>query len=156
LLASRFFVGLSAFSRCCGPAFAICFMKRSKRGHAPGTNSISFFECGVFVMPRQPFLQATGNARAGNLDIGPTGLGKRPELEAIVAHCIIAWPTVEVEMAMILGHLIGAKDNATLAVFHHLRRSSAQREAILEAAKTVLNETDLELLSAFLNVHRSI
>jgi hypothetical protein len=131
-------------------------MKRSKRGHASGTNSISFFECGVFVMPRQPFLQATGNARAGNLDIGPTGLGKRPELEAIVAHCIIAWPTVEVEMAMILGHLIGAKDNATLAVFHHLRRSSAQREAILEAAKTVLNETDLELLSAFLNVHRSI
>jgi hypothetical protein len=33
---------------CCGPALAICFMKRSKRGHASGTNSISL--AGAFAM----------------------------------------------------------------------------------------------------------
>jgi hypothetical protein len=68
----------------------------------------------------------------------------------------MAWPHVEIEMAMILGHLIGAKDDATLAVFHNLRRSMAQRDAIMEAAKIVLNPTDLELLSALLNVHKSV
>jgi hypothetical protein len=68
----------------------------------------------------------------------------------------MAWPTVEIEMAMILGHLIGARNAATMAVFQHLRRSSAQREAIMEAADIVLNDKDKELLTAFLNVHKSI
>jgi hypothetical protein len=108
-------------------------------------------------MPRQPFLQVVrGKLRFGNLDIGAGALGQRPELEKVIAHCVMAWPHVEIEMAMILGHLIGAKDDATLAVFHNLRRSMAQRDAIMEAAKIVLNPTDLELLSALLNVHKSV
>lgn len=107
-------------------------------------------------MTRQPFVQVTRKNRAGTLDIGARSLGQHPELENIVAHCVMAWPHVEIEMAMILGHLIGAKDDATLAVFHNLRRSMSQREAIMEAAKIVLNDRDLELLSAILNVHKSV
>jgi hypothetical protein len=107
-------------------------------------------------MPRQPFQKIVHQHVPGNIDISSRALGKRPELEALIARCVMAWPTVEIEMAMILGHLIGAKDAATLAVFQHLRRSSAQREAIMEAANIVLNDADRELLTAFLNVHRSI
>lgn len=107
-------------------------------------------------MPRQPFVQVTRKHKAGNLDVGAGALGQRPELEQVIAHCVMAWPHVEIEMAMILGHLIGAKDDATLAVFHNLRRSMAQRDAIMEAAKIVLNDADLELLVAILNVHRSV
>lgn len=107
-------------------------------------------------MPRQSYLKITGPNKPANLDIGPAGLGKYPELEAIVGRCVMAWPSVEIEMAMILGHLIGAKDTAALAVFNQLRRSSAQRDAIMEAAKIVLYPIDLELLTALLTVHKSI
>ena len=106
-------------------------------------------------MPRQSYLKITGPNKAANLDIGPNSLGKHPELEAIMGRCIMAWPSVEVEMAMILGHLIGAKDTAALAVFNQLRRSSAQRDAIMEAAKIILDASSLELLTAFLNVYKS-
>ena len=59
-------------------------------------------------------------------------------------------------MAPILAHLIGAKAPAAMAVFHHLRRSVSQREAVMEAAQMVLGAAELELLTALLNVHKSI
>ena len=43
-----------------------------------------------------------------------------------------------------------------LAVFRTLRRSSAQRDAMSEAARATLSEIDQELLAAILNVHKSI
>lgn len=107
-------------------------------------------------MPRQPYLQLVGRKKGAEINFQVAILGNRPELESIIARCVMAWPTVEIEMAMILGHLIGAKDAATLAVFQHLRRSSAQREAIMEAANVVLNDIDKELISASLNAHKAI
>ena len=41
-------------------------------------------------------------------------------------------------------------------MFHSLRRSSSQREAISEAASVTLGSTERELLDAMLNVHKSI
>jgi hypothetical protein len=74
----------------------------------------------------------------------------------LIAQCVTAWPTVEIEMTMILGHLLGTKSAATIAVFEQLRRSSAQRDAIMAAANIVLDEMDRELLSASLNAHKAI
>jgi hypothetical protein len=68
----------------------------------------------------------------------------------------MAWPPVEIEMALLLGHLLGAGNEPAMAVFRALRRSSAQREAIMEAAKFLPNTSDIELLSAMLVVHKSI
>jgi hypothetical protein len=69
----------------------------------------------------------------------------------------MAWPPAEAEMALLLAQILGVPTSEpVLAVFHSLRRSSAQRDAISEAARTVLNENDRELLSAILNVHKSI
>jgi hypothetical protein len=52
----------------------------------------------------------------------------------------MSWAPVEAEMALLLGHLLKADNAAALAVFQSLRRSSAQREAISEAARFALNE----------------
>jgi hypothetical protein len=97
-----------------------------------------------------------GPNREDSLDFSITGLERHPQLMTLIAQCVTAWPTVEIEMAMILGHLLGTKDAAAIAVFEQLRRSSAQREAIMAAANIVLDEMDRELLSASLNAHKAI
>jgi hypothetical protein len=107
-------------------------------------------------MPRQPFkLFAAGNPN-GLIDIGTHAIPMRPEHFAIVGKCLAAWPHIEAEMALMLGQLLGANNAATLAVFQMLRRSSMQRDAMLEAARVVLSETDKELITAILDVHKSI
>lgn len=107
-------------------------------------------------MPRQPFSPLRQKYPGGNIEIGTNIIGERQELESLVGNCLMVWPAVEAEMALLLGHLLGASNLAALAVFQSLRRSSAQRDAIAEAAQVTLNDADQELLSAALNVHKSI
>jgi uncharacterized membrane protein len=107
-------------------------------------------------MPRQPFKPFADQNRGGMIDIGTRATEKRPELFALVGKCLTSWPHIEGEMALVLGQLLGANNAAALAVFQTLRRSSAQRDAISEAAKATLSETDQELLTAILNVHKSV
>jgi hypothetical protein len=108
-------------------------------------------------MPRQPLLPIIQQNPGGRFEIGTHSLGQRPELEELIAKCLMAWPPTEAEMALLLAHLLGAgQSEAVLAVFHSLRRSSAQREAISEAARVSIGETERELLSAIMNVHKSI
>jgi hypothetical protein len=107
-------------------------------------------------MPRQPFKPFADRNRGGQIDIGTRAITQRPELFALVGKCLVSWPHIEAEMALVLGALLGADNAAALAVFQTLRRSSAQRDAILEAAKAALHGTDQELITATLNVHKSI
>jgi hypothetical protein len=83
-------------------------------------------------MPRQPYLKLIDRNLSDRLDFSITGLERRPQLMTLIAQCVTAWPTVEIEMTMILGHLLGTKSAATIAVFEQLRRSSAQRDAIMQ------------------------
>jgi hypothetical protein len=105
-------------------------------------------------MPRKPFKQFADRNRGGLMDIGPRAIPLRPEHFAAVGKCLAAWQ--EAEMALALGQMIGANNTAAMAVFQTLRRSSMQRDAMLEAAKVSLSETDNELIIAILNVHQSI
>jgi hypothetical protein len=107
-------------------------------------------------MPRQPYLKMVDRDRSDSLDFSIAALDHRSDLQLIIARCFMAWPIVEIEMAMILGHLLGTKDAAAVAVFEQLRRSSAQREAIMAAANIILEERDKELMSASLNAHKAI
>jgi hypothetical protein len=107
-------------------------------------------------MPRQPYMRVVPQPKGAKIDVGTHVIGSRPELENQIAHCLMAWPHVEAEMALFLGQLLGAQNVAALAVFQALRRSSSQREAISEAAKATLNDEDQEILSAVLNFHKSI
>src|ERR1700724_3338471 len=107
-------------------------------------------------MSRQPYLNLIPRPSGAKYDIGTRSIGTRPDLEKIIGHCLMAWPHIEAEMALVLGQLLGAQRDAALAVFQSLRRSSAQRDAISEASKASLSEADQELLSAVLSVHKSI
>jgi hypothetical protein len=107
-------------------------------------------------MPRQPFKPFADRNRGGMIDIGTRAIPHRPEHFAVVGSCLVAWPHIEAEMALMLGQLIGASNSAAMGVFQTLRRSSMQREAMLAAAKAALPETDRGLIEAILNVHQSI
>jgi hypothetical protein len=106
-------------------------------------------------MPRQPFHPVFVSNGGGTIEFGHT-VGQRPELEAIIGNSLIAWPTVEAEMALLLGQLLGIVSEATLAVFQTLRRSTAQRAAVWAAAQHNSDEAGRELIAAVLDVHTAI
>jgi hypothetical protein len=81
---------------------------------------------------------------------------KRPELASTLGRVLLAWPHVESHMAVVLGLILGADSEPSLAVYEILRRSSNQRDALEAAAKMKLSPRDLELLAAILNIHKSI
>jgi hypothetical protein len=109
------------------------------------------------AMPRKPFLPFLLQNRGGQFHVGTHALQQRPEIELLIANCLMSWPPTEAEMAVLLAFLLGAEQSeAVLAVFQSLRRSSAQREAISEAARITLNDIDRELLSAIINAHKAI
>lgn len=92
----------------------------------------------------------------GAIQIGTEVLGQRPGIEALICKCLMAWPIAELEMALLLGQLLGIGNQVALAVFQTLRRATAQREAVGVAAKAAdLAPKDLELITAMLDVHRS-
>jgi hypothetical protein len=105
-------------------------------------------------MPRQPLL--TVNENPGHILIGQATRGERPELEAIIAQCIMVWPEVEAQIAVLLGFLLKSDNKAALVVFYSLRRSSAQYSAVSKAASVSLNERDQELLAATISTTKSI
>lgn len=113
-------------------------------------------------MPRQPYLKVIPPpaSRGSLVNISPKAFDDYPivnEQMLLIGRCLTAWPFVESEMALALGELLGASSApVALAVFQSLRRSSAQREAISEAARVALDDKDRELLNAILNVHKSV
>ena len=109
-------------------------------------------------MPRQPFAPLYMKNPMGAIQIGTPALGQRPEIEALICKCLMAWPIAESEMGLLFGQLLGIGNEAALAVFHTLRRYSAQREPIEAAAKAKaadLGSANLELITALLDVHKS-
>jgi hypothetical protein len=111
-----------------------------------------------FVMGRQPLVRTISPHRAyhANLRFGVSAIMKRPESSKLIGDCMAKWSYIETEMAVVLGILLKTESTALLAVFQILRRSSSQREAIEEAAKTALESHHQDLLTAILNVHRAI
>jgi hypothetical protein len=107
-------------------------------------------------MPRQPYLKVVPNPKSTTIEVSTESIGQRPELETLIGNCLMAWPHVEAEMALLLGQLLGTENAAALAVFQALRQSRAQRDLISEAAKVSLNAEDQELLAAILGVHKAI
>lgn len=101
-------------------------------------------------MARQPFKPFADKHPGGMIDIGTRAVAQRPELFALVGKCLVSWPHIEAEMALALGALLGADNDAALAVFQILRRSSNQRDAISAAAGPL--DIDQDLMAAVLNV----
>jgi hypothetical protein len=106
-------------------------------------------------MARQPLTRIYPKYHHFILRFGVSALSREPEL-AIISQIITKWSYIETEMAVVLGLLMNTDSAAMLSVFQILRRSSAQRDAVSQAASTSLEPYQQELLSALLNVHRTI
>jgi hypothetical protein len=109
-------------------------------------------------MPRKLYRSLVGRRRSSGderIEIGVVAQGNRPELRAIIGACLMGWPFVEMELALILGQLLGSPNEAAIAVFTSVRRSTTQRDMIYEAGMHTLDQDDKDLLKAILAVERA-
>jgi hypothetical protein len=88
--------------------------------------------------------------------MGITVLGQRPKCIEIIGRILMQWPTVELELALLLAALLRTQQRAAIQVFLGLRRSSPRYSAIMDAAKYGLIKRDRELCSAVIRVVQSI
>jgi hypothetical protein len=110
-------------------------------------------------MPRNPHTSLVGRKRKSGderIEIGSLAIAQHPELRSLVGGCLMAWPFVELELAIILGQLLGTKNDSVMAVFEATRRSASQRDAISEAGIFALDRENRDILSAVLNIVKSI
>jgi hypothetical protein len=105
-------------------------------------------------MPRQK-LSSVPPAPRTDLVIGNAAIGKRPRVEAAIMQCIMAWQHLEAQVSTCLAFLLKTDNDAALAVFHSVRRASAQYNALTEAASVTLDSLNKTLLEAFIDVTRS-
>lgn len=102
-------------------------------------------------MPRQPYLP-TYNGKG--YAIGANQIDALPDFVTAIGRCLTMWPYIEHQMAMILGHLMDARNEATIAVFSAIRMGRTQRDALETAASVALaaDPNKLKLLGAVLNI----
>jgi hypothetical protein len=91
-----------------------------------------------------------------SIRIGSEAVHERPELQRIIGGCLMSWPFIETELALLLGRLLGSPNEAAIAVFQLIRRSTTQRDAILEAGRYTLNSDDQELLIGVMNLVKPV
>lgn len=104
---------------------------------------------GDFLMPRQPFLpKYEGRSYA----IGAKVIEQRPEFVRAIGGCLTLWPFVEHQMAMVLGILLKADNEAAIAVYNVLRTGRTQRDALNAAASTTLSTEMWRAFQAMLSV----
>ncbi|WP_234732160.1 hypothetical protein [Acidocella facilis] len=104
-------------------------------------------------MPRQPLPK---NLRKEGYAIASLGMDGRPEIASLVGQCLMHWPNIELQMALLLGILLDATNEAAVAVYLSLRASRAQRDTINAAANIVLKGEVLELYRAIIAFQKSI
>jgi hypothetical protein len=80
--------------------------------------------------------------------IGPQVINQRPEFVAAIGRCAALWGFVEHNLGLLLGVLLRASDEPTIAVFTTLRRFSNQWAAIDAAASKTLTADNLRVLRA--------
>jgi hypothetical protein len=105
-------------------------------------------------MARQPFLPTN---KGKGYAIGANQIDALPDFVTAIGRCLTMWPYIEHQMAMILGHLMDARNEATIAVFSAIRTGRTQRDALAVAASVALadNPKVLKLLTAVLSVINS-
>ena len=88
--------------------------------------------------------------------IASLGMDRRPELTSLIGQCLMHWSNIELQMALLLGVLLDATNEAAVAVYLSLRAGRVRQGAINAAANTVLNGDALELYRAITAFQRSI
>ena len=81
---------------------------------------------------------------------------RRPELASLIGQCLMHWSNIELQMALLLGVLLNATNEAAVAVYLSLRASRVRQDALNAAASAVLSGNILELYSAIMDFHASV
>jgi hypothetical protein len=104
-------------------------------------------------MPRQPLPK---NHRKSGYDIASLGMERRPQLASLIGQCLMHWSNIELQMALLLGVLLNATNEAAVAVYLSLRAGRVRQDAINAAANAVLSGEVLELYRAIVDFQRSV
>jgi hypothetical protein len=93
-------------------------------------------------MPRKPYTSLIGRKRKTGderIQMGAEAFANRPELLATIGSCLMAWPFIEMQLALILGQLLGSPNEAAIGVFQIIRRSTTQRNATLSKKRDFIH-----------------
>jgi hypothetical protein len=104
-------------------------------------------------MPRQPLPR---NLRRESYAIASLGMERRPEVASLIGQCLMHWPNIELQMALLLGVFLDATNEAAVAVYLSLRAGRVRQDAINAAANIVLNGDVLDLYRAIIAFQRPI
>lgn len=85
-----------------------------------------------------------------NFTIGPGAIEQRPEIAKVLSRIILYWTDVEVALAGLLGKIMVANSEPSIAVYLSLRNSRQKTEALNAAAEATLEHNDLDLVFAHL------
>lgn len=101
--------------------------------------------------PRQPLWKQYPKAKP---TFGTSFLEERPECAVIIARCISGWSYIEHETALLLATILKINTEPAVAMFLAVSNSRTQVDMLNAVAETVLEEHDLELYGAVMNVRR--
>jgi hypothetical protein len=86
---------------------------------------------------------------------GPNAIEQRPECAVIFSRCIATWSYIEEETALLLAVILKINTEPALAMFIAMQNTRTQIDVLSAAAKAVLNERDIELFQAIINIRKS-
>lgn len=103
--------------------------------------------------PRQPMLS---RYRDAHLTSGTRFIEDRPDCAVIIARCIATWSYIESALALLLASLLKINTAPAVAMFLAIQNSRTQADVLQAVAQTVLEQNDLQLFSALMNIKSSL
>ena len=92
-------------------------------------------------MARQPFNPTYSGTP---IAMAPSMIDEMPRLAQLVGRIAVNWTGVDLQMALLLGSLIGVENEAAVAVFASLRNHRAQRDALSARGRQVSHGRSVE------------
>src|SRR5271169_4774097 len=105
------FLGFPAETLCCSPPLTTTSTESSNEAPELGP-ILGQLISAVLWLPRQPFATLRQKFPVGQVQIGSSVAGTRPELEATICKCLMESPNAEAEMGLLLGQILGIPNTA--------------------------------------------
>jgi hypothetical protein len=83
-------------------------------------------------------------------------LDDKPELAILVVKIFAVWASIERRLSVLLVHLLGADSVHAHAIFSILQTQALQTKAMEAAAKSALQDDDLDVFNAYLTVINAV
>lgn len=104
-------------------------------------------------MKRQPFLPKYSSTP---MSMATWLIDEMPNLAQLVGRITVNWSGVDLQMALLLGSLLGVENEASVELFLWPRNNRAKRDAIDAVAKKTLPETLKRGFDAVISIHKRL